>query len=131
VIDATIGLQSWAGDDMEPYAPEIVMLEEKDAQTVVPDVTDMVSAKIRAKHARRAGGHQDPNLHHALRPDYQGYFDRFPASETHVGPLRLRYVPVAVRQTDVPLEQINEYGAKGRTGEQIWKEIAGELGVQV
>lgn len=125
IVDASIALQRWAGDLMAEYVPPYVLVEN-DARIVRPEVTDIVSMPVQAKYAA-SEGRVDPDLHHRLQPGLKLFGRYFPALETITATLRLRYVPVAVSVSDVPLEEINSEGSSGRSGAAIWTEVVAPL----
>ena len=121
VIDAAVRLQRWHGDAMGEWVPDSVLIESG-FRTVKPDVSDVVSAEKRGRYARKEG-YSDPNLHYRLEPRLREFGKTFPSIDMHLGELRVRYVPVAARATDVPLEQINSEGRVGRSGAEMWAEL--------
>jgi hypothetical protein len=128
IIDTSISLQSWTGDSMRDFVPRYLLVEAG-AVTVNPTADSVVSAKVRARYAREEG-RADPQLQHRLYPRLRHFGRDFPALETTVGELRIRYVPVAIRQTDVPLELINSEGTAGRPAIDIWRdEVAPAFGL--
>jgi hypothetical protein len=125
IVDPTIGLQNPPGDAICGYIPPFVAVED-DARVVKPSVTDVVGAEIRAHHALMEG-RQDPQLHHRLNPSLRNFSRSFPALETTVGELTLRYVPAGVRLSDVTLEQINSGGDRGLSGREVWEIVRTEF----
>jgi hypothetical protein len=125
IIDPTIRLQNPPGDAICEYVPAFVAVEDT-ARVVRPNVTDVVSAEIRARYAFMEG-REDPQLHYRLNPSLRDFSRNFPTLETTVEELTLRYVPAGVRISDVPLEQINS-GGRGLSGHQVWEIVRGELG---
>ncbi len=119
IMDATISLQHWAADEMGRHLPEFI-LAAKEARKIRPTVGDVVSDKIRAQAA--VAGYPDSDLHYRLEPRLRAFGAIFPAFEVSRGQLILHYVPVAIRQTDVPLEQINDEGDRGRPAIEFWRE---------
>ena len=127
IVDATISLQHWHGDDMGRYVPPFVLASDE-ATKIRPKVDDVVSNKIRIKAA--SAGLSDSDLHYRLEPHLKVFGAKFPALEINEKNLRLRYVPVAVRQTDVPLERINIESGRGRPAIEFWREkVAPEFGL--
>jgi hypothetical protein len=120
VVDAAIALQRWTGDPMGDYVP-LHLVIETGTKVVRPAVGDVVSARVRARYEMR-DGRCDRELHYRLQPRLRAVGRDFPALETFSGDLRLRYVPVAVRQTDVPLELINTASGIGRPAIEIWRD---------
>ncbi len=128
IVDASLILQRLAGDPIQRFVPA-TLLCDTELKIVTPDVTDVVSARRREQFARQ-DGRFDSQLHHRLEPRLRKFGQSFPAVELTKGELRLRYVPIAIRQTDVPLEQINSEGRVGRPAINIWREtIAPAFGV--
>ncbi len=120
VLDATLGLQRWKeGDPMKDHIPDFIIAE--DGVKIKPTLLDIVSAEMQMQCARR--GLADSQLHHHLNPGLKEFGKHFPAYEVQSDLLTARYIPEAVRVSDVPLEQINSQGEIGRTGEEIWKQI--------
>ena len=68
-------------------------------------------------------GRTDPNLHHRLRPDLRDFGRHFPATQTTAWPLTIKYIPIAIRQTDTALEEINTHGGIDRTGRELWDHV--------
>ena len=129
VADASLLLQRWGSDPIREYIPSAFLIEG-DYNPVTPDMSDVVSARVRARHAERQG-RPDPELHHRLEPRLREFGRSFPALDAMRDDLRLRYVPVAIRQTDVPLELINTEGRVGRPAIEVWREvIAPAFGVE-
>lgn len=121
IVDPTIRLQNPKGDAMNRYLPPIVASE--DAEIVRPRIDDVVSAELRAYHARREG-HADPQLHHRLEPTLREFSRNFPTLQIAIGELVLRYVPSGVRISDVGLEEINSQGER-LSGVEVWEEHVG------
>lgn len=118
IIDATIRLQNPQGDPMNDYLPEIIAVE--DAPLTKPTVDDVVSAELRHAYAQHEG-RADSQLHHRLVPQLRRFSQNFPSRQLMVGQATLRYIPTAVRVSDLPLEEIN--GAAERlTGAEVWNE---------
>jgi len=128
IIDASLALQHWAGTLMAEFVPPVV-LADASTRTVRPLVEDCVSVAVREDYAEHAG-RLDSKLHHRLEPRLASFGSHFPAREVHLGDLRVRYVPIAIRQTDVPLEFVNAGSGKGRPAIEIWNdEIAPAFGL--
>jgi hypothetical protein len=119
IVDATISLQHWSGDEMGRFVPPFVLASEE-AKKIRPVVKDVVSNKLRTEGAMM--GWSDSDLHYRLLPRLRDFGVTFPASEISQGRLTLRYVPVAIKQTDVPLEFINTKGGRGRPAIDFWHE---------
>lgn len=118
IVDATIRLQNPAGDPMNAFTPPIVAVE--DAPLIKPTVEDVVSAELRSRHQRNEG-RLDSQLHHRLVPQLKAFGSSFPSREVRFGDLALRYVPAAVRVSDVVLEEINGVAKKCR-GSEVWSD---------
>lgn len=130
VVDPTISLQHWEGDDMGKYVPEYVIADDT-AKIMRPAVHDVVCNEFRHEYFIREG-RNDPDLHYRLEPRLRTFGANFSAVSVVVGELELHYTPVAVRQTDVPLELINTTSGRGRPAIEIWRErIAPALGLDV
>lgn len=128
VVDASLALQHWNGTAMADYVPAVVLADET-APVIRPTVEDCVSVKIR-DHVAAVEGGRDPRLHFRLEPRLATFGGRFPAREVGLGPLRVSYVPIAIKQPDVELERVNGSGRKGRSGATIWAdEIAPAFGM--
>ena len=125
IVDPTIRLQNPPGDAIGEFIPAVVAVE--DAETVRPSVDDIVGAQIRAQYAV-AEGRADPQLHHRLNPSLREFSRDFPALETTIGDLTLRYVPAGIRVSDVALEQINA-GGRGITGQAVWDNLREQFAV--
>lgn len=89
------------------------------APVIRPTVEDCASVEVRELHAAMEGRH-DPRVHLRLEPRLVTFGGRFPAREVALGKLRIRYVPIAIKQPDVELEQVNGSGHKGRPRTTIW-----------
>jgi hypothetical protein len=130
VADAVISLQHWKNDEMEKYIPNYVLATSAETRVIRPTVGDVVSNEIRAINLQ-SGGYKDSELHYHLEPRLRSFGLNFPAHEIQIGKLRLRYVPVAIRQTDVPLEDINTQSGRGRPAIEFWNEkIIPEFGLK-
>jgi hypothetical protein len=128
IVDPSLILQRLDDDPIQPFVPA-TLLCSTEFRIVTPDVTDLVAARIGAKYALR-DGRVDPQLHHRLDPRLRQFGQIFPAMEVMSGELLLRYVPTAIRQTDVPLELINAEGKIGRPAIETWREtIAPAFGI--
>ncbi|MDJ0276020.1 hypothetical protein QLH51_04275 [Sphingomonas sp. 2R-10] len=129
IVDASLALQHWAGTPMAGFVPPVVLGDAATAPIVRPGVDDCVSADVRAIHAE-AERRLDPNLHHRLEPRLAAFGGRFPAREILLGQLSVRYVPIAIRQTNEPLEMVNAGSGKGRPAITIWNdEVAPAFGL--
>ncbi|MEQ1783623.1 MAG: hypothetical protein ABMA14_19885 [Hyphomonadaceae bacterium] len=117
--DATLGLQPW-GSPLDESMPKTLVVEAP-GHVVIPQVTDVVGAEIVQQYLRHEG-ELDPNLHLRLAKRLKPVSEFAPAIEVTHGDIVLRYVPSAVRLSDVPLEEINTSGSKGRTGAAIWRD---------
>ena len=113
-------VQQWGQDPIVKHLPQSVAVET--GQRVRPQVTDVVSAELRQRYAEREGRY-DPQLHKRLEPGLEKFGRDFPAVEIEQGDLTARYFPSAIRQTDVPLEEINAIGLSGRSGAAVWTEV--------
>ena len=120
VVDATAALQRWGNDRIRSFIPQTIL--DDVGKHIRPRVEDVVSSAIRAK-AAAVYGRDDPNLHYRLRPDLLVFERHFRATQATLGPLTIRYVPVAVRQPDCSLEEINSTGSIGRTGRELWEQV--------
>lgn len=118
IIDPTIRLQNPVGDPMNAFTPPIVAVE--DAQLIKPTLEDVVGADLRTQIARDEGRF-DSQLHHRLVPQLREFGREFPSREIRFGDLTLRYVPAAVRISDVGLEDINGAGER-LTGAEVWND---------
>ncbi|WP_066798597.1 hypothetical protein [Sphingomonas soli] len=118
IVDPTIRLQNPPGDAINAYIPPIVAVE--DAPLTKPTVDDVVSVALRA-HTARQEGREDSQLHHRAVPHLREFGREFPSRQITIGQLRVRYVPVAVRISDVPLELINGGGDRLR-GSEVWND---------
>jgi hypothetical protein len=118
IVDGTIRLQNPTGDPMNAYTPPIVAVEN--APLIRPTVDDVVSAQLRAQILHDEG-RVDNQLHHRLVPQLKDFSREFPSREIRFDDLTLRYVPAAVRISDVGLEDINGAGDK-LTGAEVWND---------
>ena len=121
IVDISLALQCWDGA-IAPLIPAVV-LAAAEAPRVDARVEDCVHEHVRAMFAEAEGFH-DPYLHRRFDPRVEGFLRTFPARETIAGGLRMRFVPVAIRQPFETLAQIELDGdeAAGRT---IWNSIVG------
>lgn len=124
IVDPTVELQNEPGDPINPFVPRFIAVEE--ATIARPDLTDIVSAEMRQAYFLREG-RIDPNLHHRLEPRMREFGRNFPALETRHNALLLRYVPLGVRMSDTPLEEINSEGT-GLAGIEVWGEVERRMG---
>lgn len=118
IVDGTIRLQNRAGDPIADFIPSIVAVEH--AKETLPRVEDVVSPRVRFQIAQD-GGSFDSQLHHALIPELKNFGRKFRSLEFTVNDLTLRYVPTAVRVSDVSLEEINSEGDY-LTGAEVWND---------
>jgi hypothetical protein len=129
IVDASLILQRLEDDPIQPVVPATLWCDT-DFKIVTPDITDVVAASVRDKYAAREGRY-DPQLHYRLQPRLRQFGEAFPALEVTKGELQLRYVPIAIRLTDVPLELINSEGKVGRPAIDTWREtIAPAFGIK-
>ena len=120
VVDATVALQQWGDDPITQFLPAFVAAEE--SRQISPHVSDVVSWRMR-NYFDSMDGHLDEALHLRLEPDLMKFGMDFPAVQIEDGPLNMRYVPVQIYMSDGPLETINQDGAMGRSGGQIWEQV--------
>jgi hypothetical protein len=120
IVDGTIALQRWTGDPIAPFIPAYLAIESE-GKVIRPVVGDVVSARARAKF-EALEGRRDPNLHYRLQANLAAFGKDFPALEVSKSDLKLRYVPMAINLTNVPLEQINVEGQVGRPAIEIWED---------
>lgn len=119
VVDPSLALQH-CDPAFARLIPETV-LAEASARRFYPSVEDCVSEPVRALFAS-AEGWRDPCLHHRLDPGLAGLWRTFPAREFAASGLRMRFVPVAIRQPAQSLAHI-ELDAEGRTGMTVWNSV--------
>jgi hypothetical protein len=120
IVDAAIYVQRWGADPITRFLPRSIVAE--DGTRLRPTVRDVVSDEMREHYMKREG-RADPKLHYRLEPDLANFGRKFPAVTVTRGEVAARYVPISIRQTDVPLEQINSLGTIGRNGQQIWQQV--------
>lgn len=120
VVDASASLQRWGDDPIRHFIPQTI-LDDTGVRTR-PLVSDVVSPRVRSEFAIKEG-REDRNLHYRLESGLQAFGKDFPAIKTASGPLTVKYIPVAIRQTDTELEDINRNGQIGRTGRELWEEV--------
>ena len=120
VVDASAATQRWGDDPIRKYIPSFI-LDDSGLRTK-PIVSDVVSAPIRARYALTEG-REDQNLHYRLESRLRDFGKTFPATKVPLGPLVARYIPIAITQSDVDLENINKGGGVGRTGEELWQDV--------
>ena len=120
IVDASAKLQRWGNDPIRAYIPGIIL--DENGYRTRPKVEDVVSSTIRHEYAIREG-RVYPNLHRRLEPGLHGFSRIFPCTQATIGPLAIKYIPTAIGQSDVPLEEINSAGEIGRTGRELWEQI--------
>ena len=121
IVDASMAEQHWGRDAIKAHIPPVILADGV-ARTIRPTVDDVVSDRVQNHFAARERRH-DTQLHHRLEPRLKSFGSDFPAHEVAEGELRLRYVPVAIRMSDCPLEEINAGGSIGRPALEIWQEV--------
>ena len=120
VVDTTAAFQRWGTDPIRDYIPRVIL--DDVGRHARAKVEDVVSARIRQEFAMREGD-TDANLHHRIRPDLRDFGGNFPATQTTIGSLTIKYIPIAIRQEETALEEINTAGGIGRTGRQLWEDV--------
>lgn len=118
IVDSTAHLQNPSDDPINDFIPSTIAVE--DARKFSAKVDDIVSDRVRARHAQQEG-RWDSKLHERLLPGLREFNRSFPSHEVRYDNLTLRYVPVGVAISDVPLDQINTVG-EGPSGEDVWNE---------
>lgn len=121
IVDPSLALQHWTGTPLVELVPPVILGDLSAAPVIRPTVEDCVSVSVRERYAR-AERRFDVQLHHRLEPRLAAFGRLFPAREVALGELIVRYVPVAVRQTDLPLEFINSETGWGRPAITIWND---------
>lgn len=120
IVDPTVQLQNLPSDPISAFIPKIVAVE--DAAIAQPQLTDVVGASV-ILEAAMVEGRADPQLHYRLEAGLREFGKVFPTREVGIGDLSLRYVPLGVKMSDVPLEEINAAdGATGPSGAEVWEE---------
>lgn len=122
VVDTTAALQRWGTDPIRDYIPRAIL--DDVGSRAKARVEDVVSASIRQEIAMHEG-YSDPNLHHRIQPNLRDFGRHFPATQTTIDSLKIKYIPIAIRQDEATLEEINTAGGIGRTGRQLWEEVIG------
>lgn len=119
IVDTTLVLQHWNAP-ISPLIPSVVFA---DAQVPIihAQAVDCVNEGVRAFFAK-AEGWDDPYLHHRLDPRLAGFLRLFPARSVTTQDLRLRFVPVVIRQPSETLARI-ELVDDGPTGRTIWNDV--------
>jgi hypothetical protein len=97
-------------------------VNETGARIAKPIVTDVVDEDVIAKYARLEG-RADEKLHERLSRNLTEVSEFAPPLELSNGDVRMQYVPCAIRLPDVPLEEINSVGGRGRSGGQLWHDV--------
>ncbi|HZF93869.1 MAG TPA: hypothetical protein VEZ20_03250 [Allosphingosinicella sp.] len=121
LVDASILVQRWGDDPIREHIPH-VLLGDGEPKLIRTSVDDVVSARMRLRHAQTEG-RPDPQLHHRLVPKLREFSSRFPAFEVVEARLRARYVPMGIKQSDCGLEEVNSGGSVGRSGGTLWREV--------
>mgnify|MGYP000023534362 FL=1 len=120
VVDASIKRQRWAGDDIYPYVPSIIL--DDWGRMTKPTPKDVISAEIRAEMMVARGA--IPNgVIYQLEPNLKKFSETFPATEIVIDRLTARYIPTAANLSDGTLEEINSAGEIGRVGREIWSDV--------
>lgn len=120
IVDASIRMQNWANQPIKAFLPSAVCAEN--TQVVRPMVNDVVAARVREEYGM-AEGRLDPNLHYRLEDGLRTFGSDFPARASTIGELIIRYTPLAIRLTDVPLFEVNGADGPGRDGREIWEQV--------
>ena len=120
IVDPSASLQRWGADQIRDHIPRVIL--DDIGHSTKSKVEDVVSSRIRQEFAMREGD-TDPNLHHRIRPDLREFGRRFPATQTTIGQLTIKYIPMAIQQTETSLEEINTAGGIGRTGHELWEHV--------
>ena len=119
IVDCSLALQHW-DSAIAPLVPDVI-LADATAPKVHARVEDCINDNVRALFAQAEGWH-DLNLHQRLDPRLQGFLRTFPARDVTAPNLRMRFVPVVIRQPAEMLAQI-ELDDEGRSGRTIWNSI--------
>ena len=120
VVDTTAALQRWGTDPIRDYIPQVIL--DDVGRRARAKVDDVVSASMRQEIAM-CEGYSDPDLHHRIQPNLRDFGRNFPATQATIGSLEIKYIPIAIRQENVALEEINTAGGIGRTGRQLWEDV--------
>jgi hypothetical protein len=120
IVDASLRMQNWGKDTITAFLPSFVC--EPNAQVTRPRVEDVISLSKREEY-KLADGFVDSNLLNRLEPTLKAFGSDFPACRITEGRLTVRYIPLAIRMTDVPLFEINGEGKVGRSGREIWEQV--------
>jgi hypothetical protein len=121
IVDTTLALQNW-DSVIAPLIPEVVLADAQ-APRVYAQVSDCVNEEIGAFFAHREGWH-DPDLHFRLNPKLPGILTRFPAREVTTRDIRVRFVPVMIRQPAETLAQM-EADDQRLSARTIWNDVVG------
>lgn len=121
VVDPSLALQEWDDARMAELVPPAIVADATAATVIDPTVEDCVSEGLRNFHGRR-DGEFDFQLHHRLEPRLAAFAPRFSAHEVALDELIVRFVPVAIRQSTLPLERMNLETGWGRPAITIWND---------
>lgn len=116
VIDVTVKLQEY-DEPFVPLLPELVLLES--AAKVRGNAEDII-CPLAIKQAAINGMNPQKALARFLPKYVKDFASDFSAFEAEVGSLKLKYVPIGVGGSDVPLEKINSFVVEGRNAYQFY-----------
>ncbi len=119
IVDTTLALQHWNAP-ISPLIPSVVLADAQ-APIIHAQAVDCVNESVRAFFAQAEGWH-DPYLHHRLDPRLAGFLRLFPARGVTTQDLRMRFVPVVIRQPAETLAQM-ELDHAGATGRFLWNKV--------
>lgn len=120
VVDLTVREQPYPNPTMGKMIAPFVLLDS--IRPVEPTVDDIVSAEARML-VRRQYGVIPPDLHFQENPTLRDVFAGFPANESRIGGVRMRYVPCAFGASEKPLEGITNQRWNGRYGFEIYRDM--------
>jgi hypothetical protein len=121
IVGTTLALQNWDAV-IAPLIP-MVVLADAQAPRVYAQVSDCVNEDIRAFFAHREGW-RDPNLHFRRNPKLPGMLTWFPARDVTARDIRVRFVPVMIRQPAETLAQM-EVDDHRLSGRAMWNDVVG------
>ena len=121
VVDPSAALQRWGTDPIRDYIPHTIL--DDIGYRTRPTAEDVVSSRIRQEFAMKEGTHRPQPASSSFDPTCEILVDISRQHRQLPGPLTIKYIRIAIRQTDTALEEINTHGGIGRTGRELWDHV--------
>ncbi|ESQ77408.1 hypothetical protein [Asticcacaulis sp. YBE204] len=121
LVDPTVSQQCWGDDPVRHFLPGFIATE--DVIDTTPDVSDVISWRMREYFASMDNYVWDEHLHLRLQPNLPVFGQHFPAVQYEDGHLQTRYVPINILLPGAPLELLNSDGYMGRPAIAIWRDL--------